>query len=45
MKQILKIVIIFVFVMAFVVACAPQEPETVEVTRVVIETVTPHQAE
>ena len=40
MKHILKITIIFVFVLALVVACAPAEPETVEVTRVVTEVVT-----
>lgn len=41
MKQILKIALLFVFVMALVIACAPAEPEVVqvEVTRVVTESV------
>ncbi len=39
MKHTLKILIAFVFVIAFVVACGAQEPEIVEVTRVVTESV------
>ncbi len=39
MKNILKISITFIFVMALVAACSTPEPEVVEVTRVVTESV------